>query len=378
MPMAEVEQFSYGVTNPILASVMAYVGCLLGLACTAHARTLANTRQRARWLLGGSVAIGGAGIWLMHMMAMLGFEVEGSPMRFNPWLITASLVIAIAVVTSGIFLVGYGPRSVPRLLVGGVLTGIGVSGQHLTGMAAVHINGSLSLDPRLLGVSVGISVVASTTALWFTLSARRGVQFLGAAAIMAVAVTGMHYTAMAALRVDVDEMPHMVLGVDPTTFVLPILLMSIATAVCLLFCALNVMGDEDFRLRADSLLLGASSADEAGSRRPRTMPRAGSNRSPVRPQRTGSVARQGGPPVQRTANHRAPEATPPAAELPARPQFNGPYGARRPDRASPSHMLRALSLGTHEVPLVGSQPEQAQPDAQADRPDRDTQQRWPG
>lgn len=378
MPMAEVEQFSYGVTNPILASVMAYVGCLLGLACTAHARTLANTKQRTRWLLGGSVAIGGAGIWLMHMMAMLGFEVEGSPMRFNPWLITASLGIAIAVVTSGIFLVGYGPRSVPRLLVGGVLTGIGVSAQHLTGMAAVHINGSLSLDPRLLGASIGISVVASTTALWFTLAARHGVQFLGAAAIMAVAVTGMHYTAMAALRVDVDQMPHMVRGVDPTTFVLPILLMSIATAVCLLFCALNVMGDEDFRLRADSVLLGAPSAAEAGSRRPRAMQRTSSNGPPPARRPTGAVARQGGPPAQRTAHHRAPEPTPPAGELPARPQFNGPYGARRPDRANPSHMLRALSLGTHEVPVVSSQPDQVQPAAQADRPDRDTSQRRPG
>jgi NO-binding membrane sensor protein with MHYT domain len=273
MPMAEVEQFSYGVTNPILASVMAYVGCLLGLACTAHARTLPVGRRRAGWLLAGSVAIGGGGIWLMHMMAMLGFEVEGTTMRFNPWVILGSLALAIAVVAAGIFLVGYGRRSVARLLVGGLLTGLGVSGQHLTGMAAVHINGSFGFDPRFLAASIVISVVASTTALWFTLAARRGLHFLAAAAVLAVAVTGMHYTAMMALRIQMNDMPHRVPGVEPTSFVLPILLMSIAALVCLLFCALNIMGEDEFALRVDPAVLAGPAQPgptglNTGSRQP--------------------------------------------------------------------------------------------------------------
>jgi NO-binding membrane sensor protein with MHYT domain len=310
MPMAEVEQFSYGVTNPILASVMAYVGCLLGLACAAHARTLSNGRRRAGWLLAGSVAIGGGGIWLMHMMAMLGFEVEGTTMRFNPWVILGSLALAIAVVAAGIFLVGYGRRSTPRLLAGGLLTGLGVSGQHLTGMAAVHINGSFGFDPRFLAASVVISVVASTTALWFTLAARRGTHFLGAAAVLAIAVTGMHYTAMLALRIRMSDMPHQVPGVQPTIFVLPILLMSIATLVCLLFCALNIMGEEEFALRVDPAVLA-------------------------------------GPP-------------PPAPRAPADPAVRSTTGGRRPPLAPrPAH---ALMLSTREMRIVGSHRDHPRPD----------------
>src|SRR5580765_4493067 len=83
MPAAEVEQFSYGVTNPIVAAVMAYFGCLLGLVCTAHARTLPAGVKRVRWLVAGATAIGAAGLWLMHMMAVLGFEVENTPMRYD-------------------------------------------------------------------------------------------------------------------------------------------------------------------------------------------------------------------------------------------------------------------------------------------------------
>jgi NO-binding membrane sensor protein with MHYT domain len=221
------------------------------------------------------VAIGGGGIWLMHMMAMLGFEVEGSPMRFNPWVILGSLALAIVVVAGGIFLVGYGRRTTARLLLGGFLTGLGVSGQHLTGMAAVHINGSFGFDPRFLIASIVISVVASTTALWFTLAARRGLHFIGAAAVLAVAVTGMHYTAMMALRIQMDDMPHQIPGVQPTIFVLPILLMSIAALVCLLFAALNIMGEDEFALRVDPAVLAGpppgprtSTESTTGSRRP--------------------------------------------------------------------------------------------------------------
>src|SRR5215813_7905565 len=97
MPTAEVEQFSYGVTNPIVAAVMAYFGCLLGLVCTAHARTLTPGPKRVRWLIAGATAIGAAGLWLMHMMAVLGFEVEDTPMRYDLGLVAGSLVAAIAV-----------------------------------------------------------------------------------------------------------------------------------------------------------------------------------------------------------------------------------------------------------------------------------------
>jgi NO-binding membrane sensor protein with MHYT domain len=320
MPMAEVEQFSYGITNPILASVMAYVGCLLGLACTAHARTLPHGRRRAGWIVAASVAIGGGGIWLMHMMAMLGFEVEGTTMRFNPWVILASLALAIVVVAGGIFLVGYGRRSVPRLLVGGFLTGVGVSGQHLTGMAAVHINGSFGFDPRFLAASIVISVVASTTALWFTLAARRGLHFIGAAAVLAIAVTGMHYTAMMALRIQMNDVPHDVPGVQPTLFVLPILLMSIAALVCLLFCALNIMGEDEFALRVDPAVLAA-------------------------PQ-------------------------PSAPQTLADADLRSATGSRRPPLAPPP--AHALSLSTREMRLVGSHRDRARPDGRdAVAPQRD-------
>jgi hypothetical protein len=80
-----------------------------------------------------------------------------------------------------------------------------------------------------------------------------------------------------------SDMPHDIPGVQPTIFVLPILLMSIAALVCLLFCALNIMGEDEFALRVDPTVLAApgpsarppaSTAASGGSTHPTQPPRA--------------------------------------------------------------------------------------------------------
>ena len=72
---------------------------------------------------------------------------------------------------------------------------------HYTGMAAMRIDGTATTTCSYVVASVVIAVVAATVALWFTVSVRKTGAVVGAAAIMGVAVCGMHYTGMAALRV---------------------------------------------------------------------------------------------------------------------------------------------------------------------------------
>ncbi len=70
-----MEYFQYGLLTPVLAFVMACVGGGLGVRCLVRA---VGTRRMAKrgWLVTGAVAIG-AGVWTMHLIAMLGFGVEG-------------------------------------------------------------------------------------------------------------------------------------------------------------------------------------------------------------------------------------------------------------------------------------------------------------
>ena len=93
------------------------------------------------------------------------------------------------------------PTRVGPLLFGGVAIGCGVASMHYIGMAAIRSQDTLTYAPVLVAVSVAIAVVAGTAALWAALRLETAWSALIASMIMGVAVSGMHYTGMAALRV---------------------------------------------------------------------------------------------------------------------------------------------------------------------------------
>jgi NO-binding membrane sensor protein with MHYT domain len=221
--MLEVHHFTYGWINPVLAYGMSFLGSLLGLICTARARQARETGRHVGWLVLAAWAIGGTGIWLMHFLAMLGFTVVDGQVRYDAVLTVVSAAAAIGVVGIGVFIVGYGDPSVPKLLAGGLFTGIGVATMHYTGMAAMRVQGDVGYDWRLVAASVGIAVVAATVALWFTLVVQGTRMLTAAAAIMGIAVCGMHYTGMAALRIQANHSAHLS-GTDPSGFLMPLML----------------------------------------------------------------------------------------------------------------------------------------------------------
>jgi NO-binding membrane sensor protein with MHYT domain len=248
MPMPVVHQFAYGPVNPVLSFVMAFVGSQLGLSCTARARRSRSVGRRARWLVLASFAIGGAGIWLMHYMAMLGFDVPASPVRYGVELTALSLLASIGVVGVGLFIVGYGRPKIFKILLGGLLMGGGVAAMHYIGMAAINIDGTITYDRNLVVASVIIAVVASISALWFTVAIEGWVAVTVASFIFAFAVCAMHYTAMAAVRVHLSSDADTVSGISPVVLVVPIVVIAIAALLGLVLGALTMMGDEEFRL----------------------------------------------------------------------------------------------------------------------------------
>ncbi|MFD0148871.1 MHYT domain-containing protein [Streptomyces sp. NPDC055721] len=243
-----IDGFSYGMVTPLVGYVMACLGSALGLRCTV--RSLSTDRARKPgWLALGAASIG-CGIWTMHFIAMLGFQVRETTISYDASLTFLSLLVAVLVVGVGVFIVGYlGARPAP-LLVAGVFTGLGVAGMHYLGMAAMRMKGQLGYAPAVVVVSVLIAVVAATAALWAAVSIRGFRASLGASVVMGVAVTGMHYTGMAAVSVRVDEASHTVdgsslLNVLPM-LVGPLIFLVLAAAV-VMFDPLLIMGDDEPR-----------------------------------------------------------------------------------------------------------------------------------
>lgn len=217
-----VDGFSYGLVTPLAAFFMACLGGALGLRCTTRS-LLVTQSWRPGWLALGSAAIG-SGIWTMHFIAMMGFRVQGTPIHYDKLTTFASLGVAIVMVGVGIFIVGYRGATGAALFTGGTVTGLGVASMHYLGMAGMRLHGTLQYNTFTVGVSVVIAMAAATAALWAAVQVRGFTWSVGASLVMGLAVTGMHYTGMAALDVRVHGSGGTPAGDTPAELLAPLMI----------------------------------------------------------------------------------------------------------------------------------------------------------
>lgn len=218
--MDHLHHFQYGPLTPVLAYVMACVGAGLGLRCMVRALEATGAAKR-NWLLTAAVTIG-SGIWTMHFIAMLGFGVDGSPIRYDVLLTIVSLLVAVGVVSAGIFTVGHSSSPTLALLLGGAGTGLGIAAMHYIGMAAMQIHGTVGYNVTLVVLSVLIAVGAATAALWAAFRVQGVVGAVVAALVMGVAVSSMHYTAMTALQIETTPGTSILTGATAVEFIFPL------------------------------------------------------------------------------------------------------------------------------------------------------------
>jgi len=180
----------------LIAVVAAYTA--LDLASRVG-RTSGITRKV---LLGSGALMMGIGIWAMHFVGMLAFSMEGR-MSYGPGLTALSMGAAILGSWAALFVVSRSLVTPERLLAGGLFMGLAISAMHYLGMAAMRMEATLRYDPWLFALSLFIALAASLGALWLAFRLSReslGWSWtkLGAALLMGVAISGMHYTGMAA------------------------------------------------------------------------------------------------------------------------------------------------------------------------------------
>ncbi|WP_328772416.1 MHYT domain-containing protein [Streptomyces sp. NBC_00286] len=275
-----VDGFSYGLVTPLVAYLMACLGGALGLRCTTRSMLVSHS-WRPGWLALGSAAIG-SGIWTMHFIAMMGFSVQETPIHYDKPITFASLGVAILMVGIGIFIVGYKGASGTALFTGGTITGLGIASMHYLGMAGMRLNGKLEYNTFTVAASVVIAVAAATAALWAAGQIRGFLWSVGASLVMGLAVSGMHYTGMAALSVHLHGTTNVPAGDSPAALLAPMLIgpltfLLLAGAV-VMFDPLMVMGKPEWSPAQKKPGIPAHMVRHTG-RRPTTRPR----RRPDRP-----------------------------------------------------------------------------------------------
>lgn len=164
--------------------------------------TTARSGSALAWLTGGAIVMG-IGIWSMHFIGMLALSL---PIRLAYDVPTTLLSLGIAIGTSAfaLFIISRATISTARLAVSAVIMGAGISAMHYTGMASISIMPGITYEPLLFAASIAIAITASFAALWLAFRLKRGRSWqmtlarIAAAIVMGLAISGMHYTGMAA------------------------------------------------------------------------------------------------------------------------------------------------------------------------------------
>jgi diguanylate cyclase len=183
----------------VLSIAIAIQGSFVGLSLARGLDSAEGLRRRLA--LAGSAITLATGVWSMHFVAMLAANFPSAiDYLVLPTLI--SFLICVIVVGIGVYAAhAPGPPAL-RIGTGALAMGLGVSLMHYVGMSAVHLAGPTSYAPSYVVASIAVSIAASAFALW-TIDSRptRPRLFLGAIAL-GLAISGMHYTAMAGMRLD--------------------------------------------------------------------------------------------------------------------------------------------------------------------------------
>ena len=179
-----------------LSIVIAALGSYTGLRLARQAVPEVGPVRKA-FLSGAAVTIGG-GIWSMHFVGMLAARMP-VPITYDVLLTLISALVAILVTGLGLFIASYGALTPRKLAAAGLLMGLGISTMHYAGMAAVRANVVMDYSGGLVALSVLIGICASALALWLAFNQLGPRQTVAAAVVMALAISGMHYTAMAAM-----------------------------------------------------------------------------------------------------------------------------------------------------------------------------------
>ncbi len=144
----------------------------------------------------------GIGIWSMHFVGMLAFHLE-MPFSYNIPITILSLLVGIGASAFALHVASRDSVEHKRLVLSGMIMGLGIAGMHYTGMMAMEMHATISYDTGTFILSILLAIGAAIAALWlaFQLSNLEQDYFgrkMGAAMVMGLAIAGMHYTGMAA------------------------------------------------------------------------------------------------------------------------------------------------------------------------------------
>ncbi len=204
--LSENMQIIIGSYEPVAVMLSVAIAILASYAALEFANRMGgeDNQRRNLWLLLGSVTMG-VGIWSMHFIGMLAYQLP-LPVQYDPT--TTLFSIVPSGLASGVAFYVIGRQRVSELALAGasLFMGMAISSMHYIGMLAMRMPAGTIYDPFLFMLSIFIGIAASWGALKLAIRLHDQDtppewQKQTSALLMGSAISGMHYCGMAAMQV---------------------------------------------------------------------------------------------------------------------------------------------------------------------------------
>ncbi len=202
---------SYDFWLVSLSVLIAILSSFIGLQVSEFAATSTNKIRRHVSLASGAIALGG-GVWSMHFIGMLAFSLC-TQIEYDWGITLASMFPSLLASWLALSILSQTRIQKKQLVIGGILVGAGIGTMHYLGMAAMQMAPLLRYDIGLFITSIVVAVGLAILALWIKFALLRYAEkkhshlftTLIASLVMGSAISGMHYTGMAAARFVLPE-----------------------------------------------------------------------------------------------------------------------------------------------------------------------------
>ena len=196
--LAPVFFTSYNSAWVAVSVLLSIFASYAALSAASRIKFQPDYRSKLSWIAISSLTMG-IGVWAMHFIGMLALKAEHNIsydlfqtlLSMVPAVVTAAIALGLER-ANGAALIPPLPRS--------ILLGTGIAAMHMTGMSAMRMAAKISYQPIPLEIAIGLAIALSYLALRIkdSSSALSQSQKLLVAIILGLAVSGMHYLAMAA------------------------------------------------------------------------------------------------------------------------------------------------------------------------------------
>jgi diguanylate cyclase (GGDEF)-like protein/PAS domain S-box-containing protein len=176
--------------------------CLIGCFATVNLLGRARavpTASCLTWLV-AAAAVFGCSVWSLHFIAMLAFS-PGLPIAYDVTMTASSIAIAVLGALVALLLWRLLRSRSLGVVLGGAVLGLAVSGMHYMGVAAMRLPGHLDFVQSYVLASILISLGFATISLARADGADTLPRRMEVSAWLAIGICGLHFTGMTGLRI---------------------------------------------------------------------------------------------------------------------------------------------------------------------------------